>query len=82
MPKDATQKSIYTTLYTKSALKRLKTQMVTINDKCKSYIELIDPFDDEYSEIISDTQIDTLKIFDLVHCNRLLLNVDPLSHQL
>ena len=33
-------------------------------DKDKSYIELIDPFDDEYSEIISDTQIDTLKIFE------------------
>ena len=32
-------------------------------DKDKSYIDLIDPFDDEYSEIISDTQIDTLKIF-------------------
>jgi len=41
MPKDATQKSIYTTLYTASALKRLKTQTVMTNNKCKEYIELI-----------------------------------------
>jgi len=41
MPKDLIQKSIYTTLYTKSTLKRLKTQLPIINNKCKYYIDYI-----------------------------------------
>ena len=32
--------------------------------KDKSFIDQIDPFDDKYSEIISDVEIDSLKIFE------------------
>ena len=39
MPKDETQKAIYTTLYTKDCLKRIKSQILETNDKCKKYID-------------------------------------------
>ena len=41
MPKDETQNAIFTTLYTKPTLKRVKAQLVDTNDKCKKYIEFI-----------------------------------------
>ena len=41
MPKDATQKAIYTTLYTKSTLKKVNSQIVAVNEKCKKYIEFM-----------------------------------------
>ena len=34
--------------------------------KDKSFIDQIDPFDDKYSEIISDVEIDSLKIFTVI----------------
>jgi len=52
MPKDATQKAIYTTLYTKTALKRLKTQIIAVNSKCKTYIEMMINKRDEIIEKI------------------------------
>ena len=41
MPKDATQKAIYTTLYTKSTLKKVNSQIAAVNEKCKKYIEFM-----------------------------------------
>ena len=41
MPKDETQNAIFTTLYTKPTLKRVKAQLLDTNDKCKTYIEFI-----------------------------------------
>jgi DNA-directed RNA polymerase II subunit RPB1 len=41
MPKDSTQNAVYTTLYTKTSLKRLKSQILTLNSKCKKYIDYI-----------------------------------------
>ena len=42
MPKDETQSAIFTTLYTKSTLKKVKAQMLLdTNDKCKNYINFI-----------------------------------------
>ena len=39
MPKDSTQKAIYTTLYTASTLKKVNSQITQVNEKCKNYIE-------------------------------------------
>ena len=39
MPKDSTQKAIYTTLYTASTLKKVNSQIGQVNEKCKKYIE-------------------------------------------
>ena len=41
MPKDATQKAIFTTLYTKTALKKVKSQMIDANDRCKTLIDYV-----------------------------------------
>lgn len=41
MPKDATQKAIYTTLYTKTTLKKVNSQVASVNEKCKKYIDFM-----------------------------------------
>lgn len=41
MPNDATKNSVYTTIYTKAALKRVNAQFMDANEKCKSYINMI-----------------------------------------
>ena len=41
MPSDATKDSVYTTLYTKDTLKRINTQHMDANEKCKQYIDMI-----------------------------------------
>lgn len=41
MPADATKDTVYTTIYTKDALKRMTAQMLDTNEKCKQYIDMI-----------------------------------------
>ena len=74
MPKDATQKAIYTTLYTKSALKRLKSQMLMVNDKCKSYIDLMINMRDSIIEKIFKNK-DTKNVNLPVAFNHIINNI-------
>ena len=41
MPKDSTQKAIYTTLYTSQTLKKVNSQIAEVNEKCKKYINFM-----------------------------------------
>ena len=50
MPKDETQSAIYTTLYTKSTLRKVKSQLLDTNDKCKKYVDFIIDMRDEIIE--------------------------------